>query len=486
MKSVLIAGFDGLQPAQVTPELMPNLAAFATEGVTFANHHPVFPTVTRLNAASIVTGRYPGGHGLAANTVMMRDFDSYRVFSALEPTLAEVARKLPGRVLLAPTLGDILCHNGQEYIAVGVGTTGNAYVQNPNAELVGGATIHPEFSLPYRLHNEISSRFGPWPEEGIPNTARYSRAVDIMTQYVLAERRPVVTLIWSSEPDKAQHAHGVGSEVANAAIREADQQFGRLLSWLRDTGVADETDVLVVSDHGYSTIIDTVKVEALVRDAGFPPGSEPGGVFVAPNGGSVLFYTHGRDRPTADRLAAWLMARPWCGTIITSEAMGGIAGTLPAALVGCEGPRAPDLTISFQWNAKPNEAGYAGHAYSSGGAPGLGVHGTMSRHEMQNVLLGGGPSFKRGVVVESPSGNVDMAPTILRILDLPPVETADGRVLEEALNGGPSHDSVKWSTGVNTAERDLEGGVYRQQISFSCVDSTTYIDEGHARVEPPL
>jgi len=485
MKSVLIAGFDGLQPAQVTRELMPNLAAFATEGVTFANHHSAFPTVTRLNAASIVTGRYPGGHGLAANNVVMRDFDPYRVFSALEPALAEVARKLPGQVLLAPTLGDILCHYGQEYVSVGVGTTGNAYVQNPNAELVGGATIHPEFCLPYSLHYEITSRFGPWPEEGIPNTARYSRAVDIMTKYVIGERRPVVALIWSSEPDKAQHEHGVGSEVANTAIREADQQFGRLLSWLRDTGVADETDVLVVSDHGYSTIIDTVNIEPLVRDAGFPPGSERDGVLVVPNGGSVLFYTHGKDRLTADLMAAWLMTRPWCGAIITSEAMGGIAGTLPAGLVGCEGPRVPDLAISFRWNSKPNEAGYAGHAYSSGGAPGLGQHGTMSRSEIQNVLLGRGPSFKRGVVVESPSGNVDIVPTIFRILDLPPVESVDGRVLEEALNEGPSHDSVKWSTGVHTAERVLEGGVYRQQISFSRVYSTTYIDEGHATVDLP-
>ena len=133
MASVVIAVFDGLQPSQVTSELMPNLAALAAEGVSFRNHHPVFPTVTRVNVASMMTGRSPGGHGLAGNTVVMRDFHPYRSFSALEPTLAEVAKKT-GRVLLAPTLADILSHHGQEYIAVGVGTTGNAYMQNPNAD----------------------------------------------------------------------------------------------------------------------------------------------------------------------------------------------------------------------------------------------------------------------------------------------------------------------------------------------------------------
>ena len=70
MASVVIAVFDGLQPLQVTSELMPNLAALAAEGVSFQNHHPVFPTVTRINVASIMTGRNPGGHGLAGNTVI--------------------------------------------------------------------------------------------------------------------------------------------------------------------------------------------------------------------------------------------------------------------------------------------------------------------------------------------------------------------------------------------------------------------------------
>ena len=73
MHSVLIVVFDGLQSSQVTPELMPNLAGFVTNGVRFTNHHPVYPTVTRVNAASMVTGRSPGGHGIAANTMMFRD-----------------------------------------------------------------------------------------------------------------------------------------------------------------------------------------------------------------------------------------------------------------------------------------------------------------------------------------------------------------------------------------------------------------------------
>ena len=299
MRNILIVAFDGLQPAQVTPALMPNLAAFVAEGVAFDHHHPVFPSVTRINAASMVTGRNPGAHGIAANTLVMRDYDPHTAFSALEPTLAKVALKT--KLLLAPTLAEILSGHGLEYVAVGSGTSGNSYLHNPNAASVGGATIHPEFCLPYPLHDEIVGRFGEWPPEGETNGDKLVRAVDIMTEYVLAERKPIVSLVWFSEPDKSQHAHGVCTEVSTRALREADEQFGRLLSWLDDAGT--DTDVIVISDHGYSTISEVIDVEGLIRAEGFPPGDQPGGITVAANGGSVLFYAHDRDAATLDRLA---------------------------------------------------------------------------------------------------------------------------------------------------------------------------------------
>lgn len=477
MKRVLIAAFDGLQPAQVTPELMPNLSRLASEGVTFNNNHAVFPTVTRINAASLVTGRYPGNHGLAANMLVMRDFDPHLAFSALEPALAQVAEKL-GHVLLAPTLADILSQHGQEYIAVGAGTSGNAYMHNPNAARVGGATIHPEFCLPYSLHDEIVGRFGEWPDSGVTNVGKLVRAVDIMTEYVLPERKPLVSLIWFSEPDHAQHAHGVGSDVANQSIREADEQFGRLLAWLQDKGELGDTDVFVVSDHGYSTVIETVEIENLVRNAGFPPGDEPGGVIVAPNGGSVLFYTHNSDRDTADRLASWLMSQPWCGAIVSSEVVGDIPGTLPASLIGIQGQRVPELAMSFRWQSEVNGAGYAGHAYATGLGPGQGQHGSMSRHETRNILFANGPSFKSGLALENPTGNIDVAPTILHILGLDGGNDMDGRILHEALDGGSDHTDLEWHTNTHNAERPVNGGTYRQHIKVSHAEGTTYVDEG--------
>ena len=231
MSSVLVFVFDGLQPAQVNPRLMPNLSAFAAGGVTFANHHSVFPTVTRVNASSMVTGMNPGEHGLAGNRLVIRDFDPDKHMGALEPELSRVAKAgLP--VLLAPTLGQVLARHGKEYVAIGVGTSGNAYLHNPTAEDSGGATIHPTFALPRDLHESLIDRFGPWPDEAQPNTSRLAHAMRIMTEYVLPERMPGAALIWSSEPDKSHHSAGVGSSLGDTAIKEADGQFGYLMQCL--------------------------------------------------------------------------------------------------------------------------------------------------------------------------------------------------------------------------------------------------------------
>ena len=474
MANVIIVVFDGLQPAQVTPELMPNLSRFAAGGVTGNNHHAVFPTVTRANVASIVTGHHPGAHGLTANMLVIPEFDPHRAIGALEPTLTEVAARHP--VLLKPTLGDILHRHGHEYIAVGTGTSGNAYLQNPNAETGGGATIHPDFCLPRPLHADLVSRFGPWPDRREPSAAKLSRAVEIFTGYVLAGRQPTVSLLWFSEPDSSQHAHGVGSPGAVAAIAEADRQFGRLLSWLEDRGLSSETDVIVVSDHGYSTISEVIDIEVNLREAGFPPANESGGVTLAPNGGSVLFYAPSDTEATTARLAEWLTDQPWCGALVASAPAGDIPGALPASLIGLEGPRSPSLAMSFRWDSTPNAAGFAGHAFSTNLGPGRGQHGSMSPHETRNVFFARGPAFKQSTTVATPTGNVDLAPTILRLLNLPGAEAMHGRVLHETLRGGPN--SVERQTTTHEAERSTPNGRYRQAITVSQVGATLYVDEG--------
>ncbi len=475
MPRVLIVAFDGLQPSQVQPDLAPNLAAFFAGGVTFARNHPVFPTVTRINVASLMTGCHPGSHGLAGNTLVIRDYNSNITVPALEPELVKVRQKT-GAVLLRPTLADILHGHGAEYVAVGVGTSGNAYVQNPLAEDLGGATIHPEFCMPRALHGQIVERFGPWPPYMAPNIAQIEVGTKVLIEYVLAERDPEVALIWYSEPDTSNHKSGVGSVLSNSALAAADEQFGRIIAWLERNGTLEETDVIVVSDHGYATIDEVAEVEVELRAAGFPGGGQPGGVLAASNGGTVLLYAHEADPATVERLVAWLVRQPWCGALLASERVGPVPGTLPASIANIDGPRGPDLAMSFAWNSDPNSAGFPGHSASVIGPVGAGTHGGMSRHELRNTLIARGPSFLPSTVIETPTGNIDVAPTILHLLGMPGGGDMDGRVLHEALAGGGDSPDVEYRSETHSAEL----GDYRQQVTVSTAAGSRYVDWGNS------
>src|SRR5690349_13459753 len=65
----LVIVVDGLRPDYVTPQVMPRLYRLGRRGIVFTAHHSVFPTVTRVNASSFVTGAYPETHGLMGNTI---------------------------------------------------------------------------------------------------------------------------------------------------------------------------------------------------------------------------------------------------------------------------------------------------------------------------------------------------------------------------------------------------------------------------------
>jgi len=82
----------------------------------------------------------------------------------------------------------------------------------------------------------------------------------------------------------------------------------------------------------------------------------------------------------------------------------------------------------------------ASSGVTTGGKVGLGSHGGSSSAELHNTLIASGPSFVNGVNSEIPSGNVDVAPTVLAMLGIPQPKHFDGRVLTEALKSNVSGD----------------------------------------------
>ena len=120
-------------------------------------------------------------------------------------------------------------------------------------------------------------------------------------------------------------------------------------------------------------------------------------------------------------------------------------------------------------------------------AAGKGTHATLSRFDMHNTLIAAGPDFKRGETNDLPSGNIDLAPTILHILGIKPPQKMDGRTLSEAMPASvgalrrPDAAARHPYQATKTIEaiKDFRSGTWRQSLQISRVDSTLYLDQGN-------
>jgi len=109
---------------------------------------------------------------------------------------------------------------------------------------------------------------------------------------------------------------------------------------------------------------------------------------------------------------------------------------------------------------------------------GQGMHGSFGRGDTYNNMAAIGPSFKRGYVDRAPVSNADVAQTLAHILKLPLNDHArgelKGRVIEEALAGGPDNICVK--RGVSYSPPAANG--QRTFLLYQTVGPTRYFHAG--------
>jgi arylsulfatase A-like enzyme len=292
---------------------------------------------------------------------------------------------------------------------------------------------------------------------------------------------PKYTLLWLSEPDASQHESGVGSENAEAALEQCDQNLALVIKTLREKGLLDRTDIFVVSDHGFSTIDRGPEVIQSLKRANFVAGKqfdnpEAGDVMVVSLGGSIAFYVFEHHEPTIRRLVEFLQGGDYAGVIFSTLEL---EGAFPLSRVRLDARQGvPDVLVSMSWSSDRNSWGAPGLLTAAEGKRGRGTHASLSRFDLRNTLVAAGPDLKSGYVSELPSGNVDLVPTILEILGVPAPAPRDGRVLTEAfVNGGGAPVAAEPET--LEASRDLGFRLWRQYLKISRVGSVVYYDEGN-------
>jgi arylsulfatase A-like enzyme len=266
------------------------------------------------------------------------------------------------------------------------------------------------------------------------------------------------------------------------AIKSVDNNLAMVLAALKAKGVLDQTDVIVVSDHGFSTIEKNTDVISDLKHAGFSATDKftetpkPGDIIVASVSGSVLLYVTGHDEAVTQKLVDFFQDWDGTGVIFTKEKMKG-AFTLEQGRLNS--PQAPDILVSLRWDEHPNKYGVPGSIHAE--IPrkvGQGMHATLSKFDIHNTLVAAGPDFKHGMVDDLPTGNVDVAPTILWLLGVPPAEKPDGRVLYEAIANVPD-EKLKTSESTLTEERNEQGIQWHQYLKFTHLGPYLYLDEGN-------
>lgn len=491
-KYFVLVVWDGMRPDFVSKELTPTLHALRESGVWFANHHSVYPTSTEVNGTVLATGVFPKRSGITANKEYRAEIDPFKPFATESlvavrrgdeltggnylrvPTVAELVRDAGGRTSVAGAKPVVLLHDRRERPSTS---------QSPVWFATG--------CLPEINYASLMNRLGAFPAAVSPNVGRDIWATRCLTEAFWETNMPRYSVLWLSEPDFSQHHHGPGSPEGLAAIRNCDERLATVLSELDRRGIRQQTDIFVVSDHGFSTIGENGDVAATLQLAGInarstwdqPPVQDD--VVSVGNGGSVLLYVTGHSPALIQKIVATLQQRSGTGVIFTRA---GLPGTLPLADVMLDSPTAPDVMISSSWKMSVAADGHPQVKIVNDGYaeyhPGDGMHVTLSPADLHNIAVAAGPDFRRGVTSPLPSGNVDIVPTLLWLMGIRPPAPLDGRVLSEALVGeAPPLRGVE--LGRRDARIELKNGTWAQYLKFTEVNGVRYLEEGNGHWTSP-
>lgn len=564
-RNVVIFVADGLRFRSVDDTTAPNMAALARAGVSLVNSHSVFPTLTMVNAAAIATGHLPGDTGVFGNTLdagfgvpsagggptpfiendsVLADLDAYFGGNFLnEDTILKLARDKGFSTAAIGKMGPprLFGHTerSNETIVIDDATGTERGIPLP-AELTARLTAAGIAVTPPPRGANGAAGNATTPGTKSANVAQQDYFAAAATRAVLplfaAADKPFLLLFWSRDPDGTQHNQGdsflnltpgINGPASLAAIRNADDDLGRIRAALSELGLAPNTDIVVTADHGFATIdkASTTSAAAKASYGDVPPGLLPPGflaldlaralgmaltdqdggpapvgngrhpragngmiggdpdhpkIVVAANGGSDLIYIPDGDRELAGRVVDALLAQDYAAGIFVDSRLGRFPGALSLADIGLEGaavmPR-PAIVVSFRTfdTVCGEPVRCPVEIADTGLQKGQGMHGAFGRAETWNFMALAGPDFKSGFIDRAPAGNPDIARTVAAILGL---EFRDrgklvGRVLSEAMPWGTMPE-VK--SGLLISEPAANG--LRTVVETQAVGGVRYFDAG--------
>jgi arylsulfatase A-like enzyme len=551
---------DGLRGRIVTPQTAPAMAELRDKGVHFKNSHSLFPTFTTANASAMATGHYLGDSGDFSNTI----YTGYPVAAAggtvtpfleSDPVLHDVDEHFGGDYLNEETILKIARAKGYSTAAIGklgptlifdhtdkIGADGlHSIVIDDSTGGKGGVPLSDEMKAALAKANlplEAPSR-GDNAKAGdsktagttVPNTKQQAYFTDVAAKVVLpmfkARNKPFVMVVWSRDPDGSQHNNGdslntvtpgINGPTSLAGIKNADDNLAQLRKALDDLGLAATTNIIVSSDHGFSTIskesktspsvkntypdtpkdflpmgflaIDLAKTldlplfdpndkNAAVADNAYPKagngllGKDPAkpDLVVATNGGSDLIYLPNKDKKLAERTVKALLDQDYVSGIFVDDKLGRFPGTVEMSQLGLKGKAVtpnPSIVVNFRsyTTGCDEPTNCSVEIADTVLRQGQGMHGSFGRGDTLNFTAAIGPDFKAGYIDPLPVSNADIGKTIAQLMNLRATANGglEGRVMSEALPGGIVPKAADGSIVSKPAANGLKTVVKYQRV----------------------
>lgn len=218
--TVILISIDGYRADYLQRGLSPSLAMLAARGVRAQWMTPSFPSLTFPNHYTLVTGLYPDHHGIVANT--MEDARLGR-FSLSNRRAVSDERWWDQAT---PLWVDVQRQGGH---------AATMFWPGSEAPIHG---VRPDHWLPF--------------DAKMPPEARVDKVLQWLDLPPVL--RPRFITLYFDAVDHQAHEHGPDSTEVDEALRRTDAALGRLIDGLKQRGLFDRVDLVIVSDHGMAPV----------------------------------------------------------------------------------------------------------------------------------------------------------------------------------------------------------------------------------------
>lgn len=366
--SLLLISIDGLHPKDVTFQDAPNLWQFAREGTQAKSLKPIFPTLTFPNHYTLVTGQYAEKHGITGNEIR-------------DPNIPErFSLSAPREVTNDPRwwIGEPIWVTAQKQ---GL-RSGTLFWPGSEAPIQG---ILPTYYLPFDF-----------------NMSNHVRVDNLLKWVDLPEEeRPHFFTLYFDTVDTAGHRFGPGSAEVRAAVKDADSVLGGLFKALKERGLYDKMNILIVSDHGMTKLEEDKAVNVTPVLADFT------GIEKVGSTGVVGFFSN--DQSKLARLEVALREYSKLYKVYSKK-------NIPARFHYNDSNRIPDILLvgneGVAITARPSFM-----ATRSGNRGAHGYDNNLS--SMQAVFMGRGPNIRRNLRVSS-FDNIHVYSLMCKLLGITP------------------------------------------------------------------